>query len=176
MAGSTVKVRGLDQLLKNMEQLPRELSSKNGGIVRSALFKATKRVRDRARQLAPKDSGALSRGVIAVRDKNPRANGASERYMIAVRIKVTKKLKAKARRNAKGKIDYRSIGIAWYWRLVEFGTRGDRISKKTGRNSGVMPAQPFLRPAFEGEKQAALSDFKEGVATGIQNAVRKMKK
>lgn len=164
MAGKRVQVRGLDQLLKNMEQLPRELVSKNGGLVRSALFKATKRVREEARKRAPRDTGNLSRNVIAVRDKNPQANGASERFMITVRGKRwTKKAKEKAVRKSSGKIDYRRSGDAFYWRWVEFGTRFVR-------------AQPFLRPAFEGEKEAALEDFKSSLATGITRVVRKMRR
>lgn len=164
MASSSIKVQGLDQLLKNLEQLPQELVSKNGGLVRTALFKATKRVRERARATAPRDTGNLSRNVIAVRDKEPRANGASERYVVTVRKKRwTKQAKERATRLQSGKIDYRRSGDAYYWRWVEFGTATQR-------------AQPFLRPAFEGEKEQAVADFKDSLSGGIRRVVSKMSK
>jgi HK97 gp10 family phage protein len=147
---STVNVQGLSQLLKNMEQLPRELVSKNGGLVRSALFQSTKRVRDKARQLAPKQTGAMSRAVVAVRDKDPQKTGASERYGVGVRK--VKKTKAKP-----------SASDPFYWRFVEFGTE-------------KMKATPFLRPAFEQEKEAALADFSASLARGIARVTRKMSK
>ncbi|WP_421794294.1 HK97-gp10 family putative phage morphogenesis protein [Hydrocarboniphaga effusa] len=164
MASSSIKVQGLDQLLKNLEQLPRELVSKNGGLVRTALFKATKRIREQARQRAPRDTGVLAKNIIAVRDKNPRANGASERYIITVRKKRwSKQAKERATRRANGKIDYRRSNDAYYWRWVEFGT-------------ATQQAQPFLRPAFESEKEAAVLDFKDSLASGIKRAVAKMRK
>lgn len=161
---STVQVKGLSELLKNMEQLPRELVSKRGGLVRSALFKAAKTVRDEAKQRAPRDTGALQANVVTVRDKDPQATGASERYAVTVKKKRwTGKAKAKAKKTAGGKIDYRKSGDAFYWRFVEFGT-------------SKMRAQPFLRPAFESQKDAALDEFKQSLATGIQRTVRKMNK
>lgn len=164
MASSTQRVEGLDQLLKNMQQLPRELVSKNGGLVRSALFQATKLVREDVRARAPRDTGNLARNVIAVRDRNPQAAGASERYLISVRRKrQTKAAKAKAVKKANGKIDYRKSGDAFYWRFVEFGTQN-------------APAQPFLRPGFEAQKQPAVDAFKDSLAKGLQRTVRKMRK
>ncbi len=163
MASSTQRVEGLDQLLKNMQQLPRELVSKNGGLVRSALFRATKLIREEVRARAPVDTGNLKRNVIAVRDRNPQAAGASERYVITVRRKrQTKAAKAKAKRKANGKIDYRASGDAYYWRFVEFGTSDTR-------------AQPFLRPGFEAQKQAAVTEFKDTLSKGIARTVRKMR-
>ncbi len=164
MASSKQRVEGLDQLLKNMQQLPRELVSKNGGLVRSALFKATKLVREEVRARAPVDTGNLQRNVIAVRDRDPKASGASERYVVAVRKKrYTKAAKAKAVKTKKGKINYRASGDAFYWRFVEFGTEKSR-------------AQPFLRPGFEAQKQPAVDTFKESLGTGISRVVRKMRK
>lgn len=159
-----IRVEGLDQLLKNMQQLPRELVSKNGGLVRSALFKATKLVREEVRARAPVDTGNLQRNVIAVRDRDPKASGASERYVVAVRKKrYTKAAKEKAVKNKKGKINYRASGDAYYWRFVEFGTQNNR-------------AQPFLRPGFEAQKGPAVDTFKDSLGTGIARVVRKMRK
>lgn len=161
---TTQRVEGLDQLLRNMQQLPRELVSKNGGLVRSALFRATRLVREEVRARAPRDTGNLARNVIAVRDRNPQASGASERYVVTVRRKrQTRAAKAKAVKKASGKIDYRASGDAFYWRFVEFGTKDNR-------------AQPFLRPGFEAQKTAAVAEFKTSLGKGLQRVVRKMRK
>lgn len=43
----------------------------------------------------------------------------------------------------------------WFHGLfIELGT-GPRVQKKTGRRTGSMPADPFLRPAFDIEKRRA---------------------
>ena len=176
MASSTQRVEGLDQLLKNMQQLPRELVSKNGGLVRRALLRAARIIRDEAAARAPKDTGNLSKNVIAVRDRNPQATGASERYMITVKKKrYTKNSKANAPKTSKGKINYRAHGDAYYWRWVEFGT-GPRVSKKTGKYTGQAPAQPFLRPGFENKKQAALAEFKDNLGKSVAQTVKRMRK
>lgn len=161
---ATEQVQGLSQLLRNMEQLPREMVSKNGGLVRSALFVGVKRVRDRARELAPRDTGNMAKNIIAVRDSNPTRAGAAERYIITVRKKRWgRKALAKAVRKSNGKIDGRQNGDAFYWRFIEFGTK-------------FIQARPFLRRAFEEDKRMAVEDFKRSLGGGIQRVVRKMAK
>lgn len=47
----------------------------------------------------------------------------------------------------------------WFHGLFyELGT-GPRIQKKTGRRTGSMPANPFLRPAFDSERERAQQLF-----------------
>lgn len=175
MAASVQNVHGLSELLANLQQLPRELASRNGGIVRRALFKATKVVRDEARVLAPEDEGVLKQNIIAVRDRNPRAVGATERYAIAVRKrKMTYgRNRQNVRKGRAGKV-YEAEGSAFYWRFVEFGT-GQRRTRG-GADRGPVRAKPFMRPAFERRKQEALLTFVGETGNGIRLAVRKMKK
>jgi HK97 gp10 family phage protein len=162
---ATREVQGLSQLLANMQQLPRELVSTKGGLVRHALFKPVKLVRDLARQKAPKRTGNLARNIIAVRDRDPERSGASERYIIGVRKKRwTKKAKNDAKRNARGHvIKGADNNDAFYWRFPEFGT-------------AKMPAHPYMRPAFEETKGEQVSTFKDDLAQGIQNVVARMRK
>lgn len=48
---------------------------------------------------------------------------------------------------------------AFYWKFVEFGT-------------SRMAAQPFMRPAFEGEQQAALRAFEREFPAAVDDAIR----
>lgn len=175
MAASIQYVQGLDQLLANLQQLPRELASRNGGIVRRALGKAAKVIQVEAQQRAPERLGVLKKNIITVRDRNPRRVGATERYAIAVR---KRKMKYGANRSnaRKGRVGkpYDAEGDAFYWRFSEFGTGARRT--RAGANRGHMRAQPFMRPAFEARKQEALTTFVSETGKGIQLAVRKMKK
>lgn len=146
-------------MLANMKALPAALVSTNGGPVRAALWDATKPILDRARELAPKRTGNLSKNIIAVRDSNPKAHGANERYIITIRKRrYTKKSRAKLKRKSNGKIDYKASGDAFYGWYVEFGTE-------------KMKAEPFIRPAFESEKDDSLDKFKDSLTIGVANIV-----
>lgn len=166
MAGETVKVEGLSELLANLEALPRELASKNGGPLSKALRKAANLIRDDAEARAPSDTGNLRRQIRAMRSRNPREHGATELYMVGVRrTRMTAKAKKNAPRTKGGKIDRRAAGDAFYWRFIEFGAYGGKVA-----------AKPFLRPAFEARKEQALTTFKDELAAGIKAAVAKLDK
>lgn len=142
-----VKVEGLSQLLRTMEQLPRELVSKNGGPVRTALGRSARMIRDRARELVPNRTGTVQKNIVAARVRDPKTYGASEAYLVLVR---------KKRGKAKNTAD-----DPFYWRFLEFGT-------------ARMAARPFLRPAFESMKQESLDAFKRSLTAGVQRIVKKI--
>ncbi len=149
MAADDAIVLGLDELLRALERLPRELAAKNGGPVRSALFQAGKVIREEARRRAPQGkTGNLKRAVRMRRERNPRANGHAEQYIIDVRTG----------RKGSGKANQ-----AYYWRFVEFGTR-------------KAAARPFLRPAFEAKKREAVDVFQRVLDRRIQLAVRRARR
>jgi HK97 gp10 family phage protein len=52
---------------------------------------------------------------------------------------------------------------AFYWHMVEFGTE-------------KMPAQPFMRPAFEAKKVAVVEAFRDELGKAIQRAIKRGKK
>jgi len=54
-------------------------------------------------------------------------------------------------------------GDVYYWRFVEFGT-------------AKMAARPFLRPAFEAQKQNALEVFQTVLADGVLAAEKEVSK
>lgn len=49
----------------------------------------------------------------------------------------------------------------WYGKFVEFGTRLHR-------------AQPFLRPALEGNRSVAVNNFRRNLATGIERVAKRI--
>ena len=143
----SVEVQGLSELRKTLLSLGGEIASKNGGPVRSALAKGARRVRDVARSLAPKETGRLQGAIFASRDKNPSAEGLTESYSVGVK-------QGNSREDLKG---------AFYWRFKEFGTAG-------------LPPEPFLRPAFEQQKQGFADAFTEDLTKARASAVKKAAK
>lgn len=157
-----VTLSGLDDLLEELQDLPRELSSKNGGIVRRALYQGAKIVREEATRRAPKQSGNLAKNIIMVRDRQPQRANANERYLVGVRGGARKKLiRQRSKDKLTGRTTYVEQGNAFYWRYVEFGTN-------------KMPARPFLRPAMAARSQEALNTVIEGIQKGIFTAQRKV--
>lgn len=59
--------------------------------------------------------------------------------------------------------------------LVEFGS-GPRWSKKTHAYRGVMPAKPFLRPAWEAGKDRALRELTTILRQEIEATARRLAK
>ncbi len=157
----TVKVEGLDEIVRRLRALPSEVSGKNGGPLRKALVKGAQLVKDDARAHVPVGSGALRDNIIIWRDRNPGQIGANEHYRVMVRkIKLTRKVKALLRRVRKV-ASIRLREDAYYWRFLEFGT-------------SKMRARPFLRPAFDNNKGAINSTFIETLSKGIDDAVKKL--
>ena len=113
------KIEGLDQLKKTLESLPFKLQR---GALRSGVNAGAKSIALRARELAPRgDTKNLVKGI-----------------------------KWRGRRAKRGMttITAMAVSTAPHAYLVEYGTQL-RVSKKTGKESGVMPAHPHMRPALD---------------------------
>ncbi len=158
-----IELQGLAELSAALKQLPRELSSRNGGPLRAALAQAAKVIRDQAQAMAPQDSGLLKREIRMVRARDPGSVGANEQYLVGVRrgkrIKYADTRENRRKRRVGKK--YQDPGRAYYWRFLEFGTER-------------MAARPFLRPAFEAKKEEAAMRFRDSLREGIQRAVKKV--
>lgn len=154
-----IKIEGLAELAKRLRELPSELSGKNGGPLRKAIGRASVVIRDEARRRAPVDTGNLRDNIIAVRKrKSPQGN---EGYFIEVRRKRRKYANTRAnRRKQRAGMTYESMGEAYYGMFIELGT-------------AKMPAQPFLRPAFESKKVEAVEVFRAEFAKAIAAAEKK---
>jgi HK97 gp10 family phage protein len=155
----TVKVEGLDQLLKALEELPKELHK---GPLRSAVSAGAKIAQDEARRLAPigearfikvnKQKTPIQPGTLrrAIYRTRSREGSSSVQEMQIVGIRYGKR--------------YQRRGLdAWYWRFIEFGTRR-------------MPGRPFLRPAFYHTHDKQIEALRTRLAKAIATAAAKLRR
>jgi len=169
----TAEVKGLKELEANLKMLRESFGVKTGGVIIRGLRAGAKLIRDEARRLAPRGTGArwvgkggrrrkdgqetnrrivhgglLKANIVehAIKVSDPRANG---RPTVLVRVRNS------GYERVDGKMRFKRRGSSpGYWWLVEFGT-----SKKGAR--------PFMRPAFESQKGRALVTFRQHVAEEI---------
>lgn len=162
MARDTQTISGLDGVYEALTELGRE-ASKNGGPTRQSLYQGAKIVREAAKTKAPKKTGNLRNAIIMVRDRDPRrTEGASERFIVGVKGGGRKKLIRTRRKDREtGRTEYTEQGNAFYWRFIEFGTQ-------------KMPGTPFLRPAFEENKQAALDAIVQTMLKRLEALAKKV--
>ncbi|CAN5480509.1 HK97 gp10 family phage protein [soil metagenome] len=142
---------GAKELEAALRALPDRITA---NVVQRALMKAGEPIAADARARAPVRSGRL-------RD----------------RITVAKTLSKRQRRGRgkwKGAVEaFIGASPARHAHLVEFGT-GPRVSKKTGKSSGEMPAHPFMRPAWEAGKDKLLNDLGELLWAEIERAAKSL--
>jgi len=135
MASSTeIGVTGLAELERQLLRLETEVAGK---AVRGSLSFAARPMRDRARELAPRDTGNLSEQI----QMRSELGGAQRRVAATVHVLV---------RQRRG----------FYGALVEFGAR-------------QMPAQPFMRPAFDATAPEAVERFRASLARRIKRAMKR---
>lgn len=161
------EVKGLRELGEALRGLSADMQKK---VARQAVAAGAKVVRDAARRYAPKDTGALRRGVVM---KRARRSQLTEEYLVTISTKEMKKYVAKSRASiyeldgpirpggpkkllAK-KESYESWGDMFYGRFFEFGTV-------------KMPARPFLRPAIENNTQKATEAIAQRLKQRIDKA------
>ena len=152
-------VKGLDGFLETLKVLPPEIVSKSGGPVRTALRKAAVVFQKEAIsnvQLivdqpnkdgsTPENSKTLERAIVVSRKKPRGFKG----EVFQVRVK----------RGAKAP---NGITANKYGGVLEFGYEG-------------VAAKPWLRPAFESNKQAALDTFVSEMRRRTEAAAKKARK
>lgn len=162
------EIEGLAEVVARLKALPAEIAGKNGGPLRKALAAAARVIRDDARARAPyavDGVGAHMRDQIVMkRDPNPRAtDNAAERYIVTVKYKA--KRYANNRRNRRAGLvghSFQNFGDFHYWRFVEFGT-------------SKMAPRPFMRAAFEAQKDALPAIVRDQLQVAIAKIVRSMK-
>jgi HK97 gp10 family phage protein len=143
MASSvTVKVDGLKQLGERMKGLSEAM---NNRIARAATAAGAAVIRDAARQKAPVRTGNLRKNIIVKRLPKGEAPLTSEHIVTVRQGKLTKKQRASG------------LTDAFYGRFVEYGTA------KTA-------PQPFLRPAYDQNKEKAVQAIKDRIAKRLAKA------
>ena len=170
-----VRVHGLAETIARLKKLPADLAGKNGGPIRKAAFQAAKVIEEEAERLSPKDTGRLERNIIKIRDRNPRAAEGSPTELYRIGVRGGGKYGARVRKRERRKVFALGGSIkqanqaargaekdAYYWFFKEFGT-------------SKMPATPFLRPAFEMKKEAAVKRFAEVLKPAVDALERSIK-
>ena len=141
-----MKVDGLADLARDFKELPKNVRDVRNGPLRPALRAGADVIRDAARDLAPVDSGVTRDAINTVSD--PRPQDVTERAV----VKPTK---------AKNVAQLDGDQVPYWWHMLEFGTE-------------KMGAQPFMRPAADGNFPTALRVFTERLAAGIQRVVKRL--
>lgn len=158
----TIEMRGLDGVLDTLRQLPPELVSRRGGLVRQALRKGavvihkqelanlqavTASASDAARR---ESTGLLAKNVVVTRGKAPTGTK-GERFLVRVRRKTYPGRTGKA---------VTTLQVA---NLLEYG-------------SSKQPAEPWIRPAFTSRAREALATVERTLLASIERTVRKLAK
>jgi HK97 gp10 family phage protein len=154
-----VNVQGLDGLLERLKALPKEISGKAGGPVKKSLVAGAKLIADESKMTLqaainrPNVDGVISRATgflkssIQVKRATNPPRGIAEK--VSVRVKRGK--------TADG------TSVTKYGKALEFGT-----VKQT--------ATPWLRPAFETKKEAALNVIVSALRDAVAKAEKKVNK
>lgn len=150
---ATVTVTGLSELGEALKQFPVVIAQK---YLRRAAYTAAALIEADAISRAPVRTGAL-RDHIAIFKRKSDGNTAA--YAIGIRgIRLNRKVKNVLRILRKANGNRTQIaGDVYYWQFLEFGT-------------SKMSARPFLRPAFEANKDSAIELFRTTLADGVQAA------
>lgn len=138
--------RELDRVLSSLK------ATTARGITRRAMAQALEPVAETARGLVPRDSGKL-----------------------ADSIGVGSKLVKNQARAARTSRDVQSMYVgprSSMAHLVEFGT-GPRF-QKNGKFVGVMPPQPFMRPAWDAKREEVLARLTDDIREEIDKTLARM--
>lgn len=149
-----MKISGIEEVNAALAELPQQVSK---ATVKKALVEAGEPMAEIARGHAARRTGKLARaiGVFKTTAKSQKQS----------RVKVTKDVA-----DAYVGVGYRrgSAGYAPHAHLVEYGT-GPRF-QKSGRFVGQMPAQPFMRPAYDTDKAAFIGRISAAILKQIDRA------
>ena len=125
-----------------------------------ALRKAAEPMRDKAKQLAPKDVGDLEEsGKIAAAKRRRGGDGDEAKVLIGIDQLVQPPVEI-ARKDGSGK--YRDPGVA-----------GVSVIKEFGAPESGQPAEPFMRPAFDAEKGPTPGRVAQEIWPPIQRAAKR---
>jgi len=166
MAVETVSVQGLAGVLDALRKLPPEIVSKAGGPVKLALKKAAEVLRDEAKRNVqrivdtPNKSGKNeSTGLLmkSIQAKRSRMRGGERGEAFVVGIKRGQRY-PQGRQGRKGGITAVQVG-----RLLEYGTERRQ-------------PMPWLRPAFDAKKGAAVQTFVAEMRARTQKVIDRVER
>jgi HK97 gp10 family phage protein len=153
---ASVRFEGGKVLVEAMRKLPGEVQKKE--LVKAVRAGAAV-IRDEARSNAPERTGVLRK---AIRSTAGKRNGNFATAFVYVRV-LTKKAKAKFKRQNPGSEGRDNPNDPFYWRFLEFGT-----SKITGIK--------FMRNAFESKKARVVEQVVDALRDGVARAAERLRR
>lgn len=154
-----IKVEGLKELDRALQDMAKSTAKRT---VRRAMAKSLEPVAAAARANAPRSKGG----------------GKHVADSIAVSTKLVKAQAKEARGSAK---ESRHLMLMYvgpkepHAHLVEFGT-GPRHHKSSGKFVGSMPPSPFMRPAWDANKQGVLDSLAGDLRAEIEKTLARSAK
>lgn len=156
----TIQLTGFKELAAALRELP-ERVARNG--LRASVNAGATVIKTAAIAKAPKDTGALQANMYQKQIRE-QSGPMEQTFYVGVRKGVAKYAKNAAnKRSGKAGKAYKDDGTTFYWKFLEFGT-----SKMTPR--------PFLRPAFDNEKENAVKAIGEKLDAVIQKHAKDLAK
>jgi HK97 gp10 family phage protein len=160
---SDITVTGLKQLGQALQEFGDKVAKK---YLRAATSDAAEVFKEDAKNRAPVYSGhdprripGAMRDAIDVFSRNT-SDPMTARYAVGVgTIRIPSKVKRVLRTLKRAKLSVNIPGDTFYAKFVERGT-------------SKMAAQPFLRPAFDSQSDAALEQFRLTLSLGVDQAAR----
>lgn len=159
----TISVAGLQGIGNALsETIPQHFQ---GALLQKLLALAAAPIIKDAKARAPVLSGTMKGDIYSFKDK--RSTPANQIRGISVR---------------KGKHATKTHGDAYYWPWIEYGhaviiadgkTLGNSAVGYFGKTVKAYPAHPFMRPAYEAQKNVALQTFQEAAKPEIAAAAAK---
>lgn len=150
---ASMKIEGLDNLRRALRELPEKVQARQ---LANATAAGGRVILKKARALVPVDTGLLQRMLRVTRGK--RKDSYATAYVTVRRLVMSK---VKAFIKGTGKKSSANRQDPYYWQVLEFG--------KTARTK-----HPFIRPAFDAEKENAAAAMKKALAEGIEKEARKL--
>jgi HK97 gp10 family phage protein len=167
-----VKVEGLQELRELLlRRLPEHIQTK---ALQAALTKAARPILNEAKARIPVKTGRAKRSIYSYRSR------------LSTKQKAVRHIAVRSGRRYGSK-------DAYYWRWIEFGRGEVVVGKKRGAPRGgeraaslgnmtagwfgksvkAVPARPFMRPAFEAKKYAAIETFRQHMGPEIEKAANR---
>jgi hypothetical protein len=169
----TINVTGLDDIRRALQSIIPEHFQ--GAELQKMLTVAAVPVIAAAKALAPAATGTLRGGIYSFKDK--RSIATQQIRGISVRSN-----SALAASRGIAKAPTKTHGDAYYWVWIEYGhaqitaagrTLGTPTSGFFGKVVAAYPAHPFMRPAFDTQKYAALEAFQDAATKQLSVAASK---
>lgn len=158
---ASVGVSGTRDILDALERLPKKVDRP---LLNRSLLVGARLIRDLARQLVPQlqvPDPRRVRGVLrrAIQAAAIRPDEYTATTWVRVRPLTRRQIANFKRKQGKGAAN--NPNDPFYWIFVEFGTQ-------------KMPARPFMRPAFESRKLAAVNAAIDDMRERVQAEIRKL--